>query len=54
MRDNYIFLCQCPKCISQADEPDLTSDDDDDEDYDEEIDDDCDLENNAESMEMDN
>lgn len=48
MRDNYIFLCQCPKCILQADEPDLTSDDD------EEFDVDCDLENNAESMEMDN
>lgn len=35
-RENYLFSCQCPLCLSQADDPDVTSEeegavDDDDE-----------------------
>lgn len=24
-RENYLFNCQCRKCLSQADDPDVTS-----------------------------
>lgn len=24
-RENYLFVCSCPKCISQSDELDVTS-----------------------------
>ena len=24
-RENYLFNCQCPRCLSQADDPDVTS-----------------------------
>lgn len=27
---NYLFLCSCPKCEEQAQDPDITSEDDDD------------------------
>ena len=37
-RENYLFNCQCPRCLSQADDPDVTSEDDDDEDDDEDSD----------------
>ncbi|ESN95592.1 hypothetical protein HELRODRAFT_193546 [Helobdella robusta] len=36
LRENYLFICNCPLCVSQAYDPDFTSDDDDDDD-----DDDC-------------
>lgn len=26
LRENYLFTCQCPKCQSQAQDPDVTSD----------------------------
>ncbi|XP_056005253.1 histone-lysine N-trimethyltransferase SMYD5-like [Ostrea edulis] len=26
LKENYLFVCQCPKCLSEADEPDVTSD----------------------------
>lgn len=29
---NYLFICDCPKCEEQADDPDLTSEEEDDED----------------------
>ncbi|XP_051894558.1 histone-lysine N-trimethyltransferase SMYD5 isoform X1 [Pristis pectinata] len=25
LRENYLFVCSCPKCVAQADDPDLTS-----------------------------
>jgi hypothetical protein len=25
-RENYLFVCQCPKCLSEADDADITSD----------------------------
>jgi len=38
-RENYLFICLCEKCVSQADDPDMTSEeeeeDDDDDDDDE-------------------
>ena len=24
-RENYLFTCECPKCLSEADDPDMTS-----------------------------
>lgn len=30
----YLFICQCNKCLSQADDPDLTSDSEEDSDED--------------------
>lgn len=32
LRENYIFVCQCPKCKAQAFDPDVTSDEEDDDD----------------------
>ncbi|KAH8288896.1 hypothetical protein KR054_011632 [Drosophila jambulina] len=32
LRENYIFVCQCPKCRAQASDPDVTSDESDDDD----------------------
>lgn len=29
---NYLFVCDCPKCQEQADDPDCTSEEDDDDD----------------------
>ncbi|XP_030767484.1 SET and MYND domain-containing protein 5 [Sitophilus oryzae] len=26
LQENYLFACECPKCISQIDDPDITSD----------------------------
>lgn len=26
LRENYLFTCSCPKCLAQADDPDVTSD----------------------------
>ncbi|XP_070539740.1 protein-lysine N-trimethyltransferase SMYD5-like isoform X2 [Ptychodera flava] len=31
LRENYLFNCLCPKCQSQCDDPDMTSDDEDDD-----------------------
>ena len=31
-RENYIFTCQCPKCLSQSDDPDCTSSEEEEED----------------------
>ncbi|XP_064200239.1 histone-lysine N-trimethyltransferase SMYD5 isoform X1 [Anguilla rostrata] len=31
LRENYLFLCTCPRCISQADEPDVTSEEEEDD-----------------------
>ena len=28
-RENYLFVCSCAKCVSQMDEPDVTSDEED-------------------------
>ncbi|KAM9329055.1 protein-lysine N-trimethyltransferase SMYD5 [Gastrophryne carolinensis] len=30
LRENYLFVCSCPKCLSQAEHPDVTSDEDED------------------------
>jgi len=27
LRENYLFICSCPKCVAQVDDPDLTSED---------------------------
>ncbi|KAL4232080.1 SET and MYND domain-containing protein 5 [Mactra antiquata] len=32
LKENYLFTCNCPKCISQADDEDVTSEDEDDDD----------------------
>jgi len=34
LQENYLFLCQCPRCVSQSADPNVTSDDDDDEEMD--------------------
>lgn len=26
-RENYLFICSCQKCVSQVDDPDMTSED---------------------------
>ncbi|KAM4707608.1 protein-lysine N-trimethyltransferase SMYD5 [Discoglossus pictus] len=31
LRENYLFVCSCPKCLSQADDPDITSEDEEEE-----------------------
>ncbi|KAG7273218.1 hypothetical protein CRUP_031525 [Coryphaenoides rupestris] len=31
LRENYLFVCSCPKCISQADEADVTSEEEEEE-----------------------
>lgn len=31
LRENYLFVCSCPKCTSQADEADVTSEEEDEE-----------------------
>ncbi len=45
-RENYLFRCECERCVEQANDPDVTSDEDldeeDDEDSYEDIDDDDD------------
>lgn len=28
LRENYLFMCSCPKCLSQVDDPDVTSEED--------------------------
>ena len=30
-RENYLFSCQCSRCLSQADDPDITSEEEDEE-----------------------
>ncbi|EDW51593.1 SET and MYND domain-containing protein 5 [Drosophila sechellia] len=40
LRENYVFICQCPKCRAQASDPDETSEDDDDDEMDDYDDDD--------------
>lgn len=32
LRENYLFICNCVKCISEADDPDVTSEEDEDDD----------------------
>ncbi|XP_066428979.1 histone-lysine N-trimethyltransferase SMYD5 [Eleutherodactylus coqui] len=32
LRENYLFVCTCPKCLSQSEDPDLTSDDEEEDD----------------------
>lgn len=34
-RENYLFTCDCPKCLCEADEPDVTSDEEEEEEMDE-------------------
>ncbi|XP_041057438.1 SET and MYND domain-containing protein 5 isoform X1 [Carcharodon carcharias] len=29
LRENYLFICSCPKCVAQAGDPDLTSEEED-------------------------
>ncbi|XP_067642634.1 histone-lysine N-trimethyltransferase SMYD5 [Eurosta solidaginis] len=41
LKENYIFVCQCPKCQSQATDPDETSEDEDDDEMD--MDEDADM-----------
>lgn len=36
-RENYLFVCSCPKCVSQMDELDLTSSEEEGDDMEEEI-----------------
>lgn len=43
LRENYIFVCQCPKCKAQASDPDVTSDEEDDDEMDDYDDDDDDM-----------
>lgn len=43
LRENYVFICQCPKCRAQASDPDETSEDDDDDDEMDDYDDDDDM-----------
>lgn len=31
LKENYLFTCDCPKCLNEADEPDVTSDEEEDE-----------------------
>ncbi|XP_062619027.1 histone-lysine N-trimethyltransferase SMYD5-like [Saccostrea cucullata] len=28
LKENYLFICECPKCLSEADDPDVTSSED--------------------------
>ena len=35
-RENYLFTCACSKCLEQADDPDVTSDEEDDMDEEDE------------------
>lgn len=37
LKSNYLFLCNCPKCEEQAEEPDITSEEEDDDDEEEEM-----------------
>lgn len=30
-RENYLFVCSCPKCLAEADEPNVTSEEEDEE-----------------------
>ncbi|XP_044150841.1 SET and MYND domain-containing protein 5 [Bufo gargarizans] len=32
LRENYLFVCSCPKCLSQSEDPDVTSEEEDEED----------------------
>ena len=32
LRDNYLFICRCSRCLEQADDASVTSEDDDSED----------------------
>lgn len=34
-RENYLFLCQCNRCLAEAGEPDQTSEDESEDDMDE-------------------
>ncbi|XP_046571271.1 histone-lysine N-trimethyltransferase SMYD5-like [Haliotis rubra] len=36
LRDNYLFSCNCPKCLSQVDDPDVTSEEEMDDEEEEE------------------
>lgn len=38
-RENYLFTCKCSKCVEQAGEPDVTSEEEMDEDENEDIED---------------
>lgn len=40
LSENYLFVCSCPKCIEQKDDPDVTSDEEEDDDDAEDMDDD--------------
>ncbi|XP_045045300.1 protein-lysine N-trimethyltransferase SMYD5 isoform X2 [Desmodus rotundus] len=31
LRENYLFVCSCPKCLAEADEPNVTSEEEDEE-----------------------
>lgn len=31
LRENYLFVCSCPKCVSQMDELDVTSEEEEEE-----------------------
>ncbi|KAM9053482.1 protein-lysine N-trimethyltransferase SMYD5 isoform 3-T3 [Megaptera novaeangliae] len=31
LRENYLFVCSCPKCLAEADEPNMTSEEEDEE-----------------------
>lgn len=42
LKENYIFVCQCPKCLLEAKDPDETSEDEDDDEMDMDDDDDMD------------
>ncbi|XP_075040255.1 protein-lysine N-trimethyltransferase SMYD5 [Mixophyes fleayi] len=45
LRENYLFVCSCPKCLSQSEDPDVTSEE-------EEEEDDADLEGEADDAEL--
>lgn len=34
LRENYLFVCSCPKCVDQKDDPDVSSEEEEDDDDD--------------------
>ncbi|XP_042326120.1 SET and MYND domain-containing protein 5 isoform X2 [Sceloporus undulatus] len=36
LRENYLFVCSCPKCLAQTDDPDVTSEEEEEEEEEEE------------------
>lgn len=43
LKENYLFVCNCDKCLEQINDPDETSEDEDEEEEEEDCDDDDDM-----------